>query len=465
MVSLKILFVIRSGEHLLYFRSIVEELLKRGHKVKLLYDAKWTDEKDPKILADFKNANKNYDFEYGVAVRRNDAWRKILFHTREILSYRSYLLEPRRNLRKYYHDRWLGYLPATLQSVLRYGFVRSLLGSSVAAATLRFFERIAPPDKKICEDIVRFRPDVVVASPVNMRFSSADLEYLKAAKQMSIPTALPVISWDNLTNKGLIHVMPDILLAWNRDQAAEARIPHGVPMDKIKLIGAPVFDQWFSSLKLGYSRKEFCDKYGLRESDPILAYLGSSVNVAQDESWLVADLRKALNEADEIGSLPAGSLRNTQIIIRPHPANYKIYDKLNLKKVIILPKTGTLPDSKDSAQIFYDTLYHAAAVLGVNTSGMIDAIIVGKPVMSILPKMYKDSQSETQHFQYLLENDVLEITRNLDEFLEIFKKILTGRDAKKEQREAFIKKYIRPNGLEKSAGDAAADEIEKITRY
>jgi len=427
-------------------------LFGRGHKVKLLYDQRWTETADS--LERLNSFKKNHsDFEFAEATRRSDFWRKILFHTRELLSYRSYLLLPRKDFRKYYQERWKSYLPATLRSFFNYGFARFLLKSGVSGGSLRLFERIAPPYGKISEDILKFKPDIVMASPVNMRFSSADLEYLKAAKALKIPTAIPVISWDNLTNKGLIHIVPDILLVWSEEGKKEAMAHHGIPERNIRVVGAPVFDQWFLKMKVSQTREEFCGKYGFRAKDPVVLYLGSSVNVARDESWVLERLRKAMDEDD--------ALKNTQIIIRPHPANFRIYEKLNLKDVLILPKEGSLPNSEDSLKLFYDTLYFSVCTISINTSGMIDAIIAGKPGMAFMPDEYKDSQMETLHFRHLFLTGALAGVKNGAEFAGALKNLLAGKDARRKNRENFVKKFIRPNGLGISAGEAAVEEIEK----
>lgn len=453
---LKILFVSRSGAFFGAHRSIINALLERGHYIRYLFDERWTNDAEKKpALKELDDLKKKYNtFEYGIALRRNDAWRKILFHTREILSYRSYLLEPRKSLCKYFQNRWLGYLPATLRSILNYNLAKGVLASDIAALVLRGFENIAPADKKICKDILKFQPDVVVASPVNMRFSSADLEYLKAAKYLKIPTALPVYSWDNLTDKGMFHVLPDRFLVWNEDGKKEAISHHHIPERLIKIIGVPVFDKWFVRFTPSQTIAEFCARYGLSEKNPIVLYLGSSANIAKDESWVIEEMRKALDADSE--------LAKTQIIIRPHSANKVVYRRLHLHDVIVLPKDGQILNLREALQFFYDMLYFAAATIGVNTSGMIDALIAGKPGMVFITPTYEDTQLETAHFRQLFNSGALECVKSGEEFVEAFKKLLAGEDERKEKRESFVRYFVRPNGFEKSAGECAADEIEEL---
>ena len=191
-----------------------------------------------------------------------------------------------------------------------------------------------------------------------------------------------------------------------------------------------------------------------------MVYLGSSANIAKDETWLVLELREALNKS------PDELLRNAKLVVRPHPANCKVYEKIDGSSeahgIFIFPKTGALPNDQDSRKLLYNTLYHSAAVVGINTSAMIESVIVGKPVVSYLTDEYRKTQAEAQHFQQLLAENVLEVVKTPEEFVEVAGKLIAGKDTHKKEREAFVKKFIRPLGFEKLAGEAAADEIEKM---
>ncbi len=73
---------------------------------------------------------------------------------------------------------------------------------------MKRIETLVPPDPGITRWLEDYRPDVVVASPFIFPVSK-ELEYIKAAKALSIPTVGAVLSWDNLTSKGTFHVIPD----------------------------------------------------------------------------------------------------------------------------------------------------------------------------------------------------------------------------------------------------------------
>lgn len=445
---MRILFVIRTGDIFPYFRSIVVSLIEQGHTVRYLSDLKWTKADEAEwILGRFKAEHER--FEYGYAVNRDDSWRKILFHTRELLGYRMYLTSKQS---PFYEQRWLTYLPKTFQRFFRYGLARSFWKMRLVGWLLRGFERIAPADKAVLRDIAVFKPDVVVANPTHARCSSVDLEYLKAAKRLGIPTVIPVAGWDNLTTKGAIAIQPDLLLAWNDVQRAEAMEWHGTPGERIRLTGAAFFDDWFSYRKPSINKKGFCAQYGLREHDPIFLYLGSSKNMAENEVWLVERLHAALTHSGN------ERLKRVQFLVRPHPANYLNYTAIANKDIVIAPK-GELPKSESVMQTFYDALYYTSGAIGVNSSSMLMAIIAGKPVLTLLTDEYRRTQEQTQHFVQLLEHDVLEASETDEGFVKNAVRILDGKDDRRERRAAFIKKFLRPHGLTNAAGEEAAAAI------
>ncbi len=454
--KLKILFAIRSTNNFLHVKSIVAALCNREHTVHALFDSRWS--KYEGGLDAVHEYEKDFPtFSHEFSLRRNDWWNTPLFYAREILSYRRYVKITIERQSDYYKDRYEAYLPNFFRAFLRMPYARVFVKTAFLGWALTLVERIAPPDKYIIAAIKQYAPDFFLASPIDLRFASSELEYLKAAKALGVPSAVPVASWDNLTTKGLIHVFPDWLFVWNDVQEEEAVLHQNFPRDRIRIIGAPMFDGWFSNVRPSLTREEFCRTHGLRAEDPIIVYLGSSSNMAKDETWLVEKLR------DMLDGSPDPLLRRTQMIVRPHPANAKIYEKIVRKDIVILPKEGDLPDTSESLQLFFDTLYFSvASVVGANTTGIIDAIVMGKPAIGILTGEYGKTQGQTKHFRQLLDAEVLELVRDTNTFASVIKNILDGKDERCEKRQAFIGRYIRPRGLEISAGEVAAREVEKM---
>ena len=447
---MKVLFVIRSVEYFHYYKSIAKALQKRGHFFKLLFDKKFS-------VNGLENIEKN-GFLCGWAVSRSDFFGNILAVSRDLKSSARYFKTGELELPDSNRAGWLNRLPLISHRFVKLPGVKYFILSRFFERGFRFLEKIISPHRGASEDIKKFNPDLVVTSPVNFQGSSAETEYLKAARALGIRTALPVISWDNLTRRGLIHIFPDCLLAWNETQKKEAIKYMDFPEERVRVTGAPAFDGWFGHGERPAEREAFCKVNGLRSEDPIVLYLGSSRNIAQDERWLLKALRGAfLNSKDE-------KLKKTQIIFRPHPGNIRPYQDFNLEGVLVLPRGGALPEAKEDFKLFYNSIVHSVAVIDINTSGIIDTIAAGKPAIAMMMPKYASSREGTLHFRQLLEAGALEEAKTPEECVEITRRLLSCEDNKKQNREAFIKKYIRPLGLGVSAGEQVVLELENLKK-
>ncbi len=445
---MKILFVIRSLAHFSYIASIAKALDDDGVEVDLLFDPYWSRKASPTIVEEFIKQSRNVRMDW--AIQRDDYWRHLVFPLRELRSYISYLRRPDQSA--YYTTRWAGYLVFPLRQIVKFKIVEWLLTILPVSTLLNLIEKAVPAHKKIKNDLVNRNPRAVVVTPMYMRFSE-EVEYAKAAKAMGIHVAVPVYSWDNLTTKGLYHVTPDLTLAWNEVQKQEAEQIHAIPSNRIVITGSPFFDKWFDAGRRLENHREFCRRINLPSDRPFILYLGSSANIASDETWLVEELYRCLNNH------PNSAIRELSLLVRPHPANAKIYEKLKDENITVWPKDGALPEADQTQIDFFNMLHHSQLTIGVNTSGMIDAIINNKPTISVLTKKYHTTQQQTVHFRQLLKADVLEVAKSPDEALAIVEKILAGRDCCRDQRLRFRENFVRPCGLEFEAGAVAAEAI------
>lgn len=444
---LKIIFAVRAVENYVYAKSIIENLALRGHKLEVIFDRRYSS-KDLGHLGNSKISGVKYrwalvDYSY---------WRKIFYNCQDILSWRRYFLVKNQSL--FYRQRWVVYLPLIVKYLVKFPLIRKIIISDFTARLLRSIVDLTPVPPKVVDDLEKFEADVVVATPANMPYSSCDQEYLRAAKSLKIPTVVPVFSWDNLTTKGLFHAMPDLLLVWNETQVNEAWRHHQISKKDIKVCGAFLFDFWFRDRQPSQSREEFCKKWGLAANKPILCYLETSESLTGDERWLVGELKGNLKGARDV------RLKNTQIIVRPHPFKSHFSD-FKLPGVFVIPNIGTWSKGSEVIQLYFDTLFYSFAVLGINTSGFIDAVICDKPIVALSDDNFKKTQVETEHFKQLLENDVVEIAKRED-LTRVLAHLLAGKDTRKSKRKNFIRKFIRPTGLENNAGELATHEIESL---
>ncbi len=416
----RVLFVIKSLAHFSYVSSIIAELDKTC-RVELLFNERWSSRgglklinQSRRVVLEFIRHSNNVTLNGWTVERTANRW---IFPLREIRSYISYIR--RKDQSEYYLKRWNGYLPLRLSKLFSYRIVKFLLSLFPNYELLTLIEKCVPSDRGIIEDLIKRKPDVVVATPINHRFSE-EIEYVKAAKSLGIPTVTTALTWDSLSTKGVFHVIPDLTLVWNEMQKQEAIQIHGVSRDKVRVTGAPFFDKWFDS-DLDEGRDLFCERMGLDPDKPFVLYLGSSANIAMDETALIQKIY------DNIG---------WNMLVRPHPANSKNYSKLSGNKGMCI-QGGVLPVSESEQKDFHNAIRHCEFALGVNTSAMIDVIIHDKECISVGDREYKNTQGDTAHFKHMVS--------------------ALGLHGK---RKEFIRKYIRPHGFAISAGIMAARAIK-----
>lgn len=426
---MRILFLIKSIAHFPYVSSILEELKKNDAKIYVLFSKNASLGIDPSRVLEFSK-------KYGIITRwmeeREGRFKKIIPLLREAKTYSNYL--NRKGTSAYYKDRWKSYLPF----YFRFGMKNYYRIADK-------IENMIPPSENVTTSIKDIRPDVVVATPANQRFSE-EIEYIKSAKRLNIPTVIHTLSWDNLTTKGLFHVKPDRLLVWNASQSEDAMLYHRIPAANIKITGSPFFDKWFSYERESDSKYVFCEKVGLNPKKPYFLYLGSSSNIVKDETWLIEKISNEYTNAD--------------ILFRPHPANYRNYLWMEQYNIAIYPKTGKLIDSKEDQNEFYRSLLHASFVFGINTSAMLDAVINDKPCVTLICDKYSNTQSKTQHFNSMVLG--MYQCNNFYQLYNTFNELLEGKDSYKNHRKFFIKHFIQPDKT-RSAGNITANYIMEMT--
>ncbi len=328
--------------------------------------------------------------------------------------------------------------------------------ASVVSRALDTIERAIPSGADIDACLDRINPDAVVVTPL-VDFNSYQIDYVKSARRRGTPVALAVASWDNLTNKGVIAVQPDVVYVWNEAQRREAIDLHRASPSRVRVTGAALFDDWFDASP-STSRTAFCARVGLDPGQPYLLYLCSSGFIAPHEAAYVRRWIQALRTSRQ------ESLRHCGVLVRPHPGNAAVWQSeelADLGNVAVSPRAGALPLDEDAKQGYFDSLHHAAAVVGVNTSGMIEAGIVGRRSFSILEPAFADTQEGTVHFAHLTDTGFLTVASTLDEHHAQLAAELSC-PSSRATFAGFLESFVRPAGLDVPATPRLVDAIEAL---
>jgi hypothetical protein len=238
---MKILFLARHFTYFRNFESVLRDLASRGHQLHLAveHDESLGGTKLVQSLLDeFPNVTAGV-----LPERAEDDWTWTATRLRLGLDYLRYqhpVFDRAYKLR----ERSRGRTPG--------GFV--MLGDAVHAAggwarrgaetALRRMERAIPAPPSIRAFIEARRPDLMLLTPL-IDLGSSQIDYLRAARELGVPTALCVWSWDHLSSKALIRECPERVFVWNETQKREAVELHRVPAERVVITGAQCFDHWF----------------------------------------------------------------------------------------------------------------------------------------------------------------------------------------------------------------------------
>jgi hypothetical protein len=320
-------------------------------------------------------------------------------------------------------------------------------------------EQAIPTSRRVDAYIRAFGPDAVLVTPL-VDFASVQVDYLKSAASLGIPTGVAVASWDNLTNKGLLRFLPDRVLIWNETQRRELERFHGVPGERAITTGAPKFDEWFER-RPARPPADFAKHVGLDPRRPFLLYVCSSAFIAPHEVSFVRHWIERLRASSD------QRLADIGVLVRPHPQNAAQWCDVDLSaygNAVVWPRSGSHPDVGEARAGFFDSLAHSAAVVGINTSAMIEAAIVGKNVLTISDPAFASTQEGTLHFHYLLRENggFLRVAASLDDHEEQLRAILDGGESEVERVEEFVRDFVRPHGLDIPASSLVAQAIDEL---
>ena len=449
---MRVLFIARHFTYFRNFESVIAALADRGHQVHLA-----ADRQEPRGWGEVvARLAAKYPERVSVSYAPISKWgryRQLASALRIGLDYLRYS-DPRYEATPRIRERAYERTPLLVLGLAKSPF------RGVLTRVLSLLERAVPRQSGVDEFIAAQRADVLLITPL-IELGSPQLDYLRAARALGIRSALCVWSWDHLSSKALIRVVPDKVIVWNATQRDEAERFHGVSADRVIVTGAQCFDQWFDRAP-SRDREAFSRRVGLESARSFLLYVCSALfRGSPSEAAFVLRWITSVRQSGD------AHLRDMPILVRPHPQRSaewtaEILAELSRMKDVVL--WGSNPVDAESRADYFDSMFHAAAVVGLNTSALVESAIVDRPVFTILLPEFRESQEGTFHFHYLLDpvNGFLNVSRSLDEHTQQLAGALSGAIVRSNRR--FVEHFVRPRGTAVAATPVFADAVEAIAR-
>jgi hypothetical protein len=441
-----------------YFEAALDELAGRGHDVRVAVEsARKRELPDGAGLVLSRLSEEGALTVEHLPPMPNGSRERVARALRASIDYLRYL-EAEYAAADGLRERAASRVPGPLRGLLSMRLLGGPRARGLTARALRAVEARLPIPSWAATPIVASRPDVVLVTPI-VGLGSHQVDYLRAAARSGVPTVFPVASWDNLTNKGVLKHQPTATLVWNELQADEATRLHGLPRERVVVTGAHTFDHWFS-WRPSSSGEEFRACTGLPPGRSFVLYVCSSEFVAPGE---VAFVREWV---DQLRRSSAPELAGLGVLVRPHPQNATSWerDPVELEGVVIWPRRGAVPTDAERKQAYFDSIFHSSAVVGINTSALVEAAIVGRPTLAPIDPRFEHAQEGTLHFAHLasgLGDGPLITGRIWDEHLAQLARALEDPSSSAPRLRGFVRSFIRPFGLDEPAARRFADAVER----
>lgn len=307
-------------------------------------------------------------------------------------------------------------------------FIGIVFGKSRAMRKLiRFFDRVfVPRDPFLLEIIKKYSPDAVLAPDIIL---GSDRVILRAAKKLGIKSIGMVRSWDNLTAKGVIQVIPDYLIAQTNIMKQEAIDIGDMKPEQVFVCGVPQFDMYWKPPT--HTREEFLHSLHIPLSKRILLCTPFHGEFSQKSGlMLIAELAKAIDD----GRLP----RDLHLLVRYRPEDGKGAqgpEEFNNPHItatrpfsILFTNQRGNPDyefTQANMDLMVNTLRYSDVTLNAISTLTIDAIALDKPVINIRfdidpntpPGSRVELYSHFDHYLTIERTGGVRLAYSLDELL------------------------------------------------
>jgi len=310
----------------------------------------------------------------------------------------------------------------------------------------------------------KYNPNIVFLAHL---FGDAEIAILHEAKKRDVVSAGFINSWDKLTSRCILRILPDKLIVPNNITKEEAIKYHDVDKETIFISGPPQFDLYKKVFPT--NKEDFYKSLNINLSKKIILFcpLGKAFS---DVDWNIIE---SLNSLIKNGSLDY----DVHIIVR-FPPNDIVDVKENIDKnyfsfvkpgVRFSSKRGVDWDmGKGDLQSLVDNIYHSSLVLCFSSTINIDATLLDKPVINIdfnnikSDSFYKTPRPlyEMVHYKNILRYDGIKLVKDEDELVDEINAYLKDSSKDSVGRKKITEEQV--GKLDGKAGERTADFVYSL---
>ena len=299
--------------------------------------------------------------------------------------------------------------------------------------------------------------------------AAAEYPYALVAQELGLTTISSILSFDNLTSRGLLPSYGQYLV-WSEGMRADLlRMYPMVSPERVEVTGTPQFD-FHRRPEAHWPRVRTLEALGLPADSRYLAYAASHSSLTPGEPRLVAQL------AARLAASPGFSAH--RLVVRMHPLDdWSRWEPVRqLRSVVLSPAWDVPPDPEGWAfgsvadqERLVSTFAHADVCLNIASTATLDAAILGRPVVGIdfraepdCPRDILYEEYDADHYRPLVEMGGLRIAHGWGELEALLAGALREPGADAAQRRAMVEREC--GAVDGHAADRVADAVLRAAR-
>lgn len=216
-------------------------------------------------------------------------------------------------------------------------------------------------------------------------FDETEIHFLREAKKRKIKTIGFINSWDKLTARCMLRLLPDKLVVFNDIVKQEAILYDEIRSKDIFVSGIPQYDSYFSTSGI-LTREDFFRKIGIDPQKKLIVFIPAGLSCS-DSDWAALDLIYRLQTEGKFAKDAAFFIRfpPNDFLEEREIGKRNLYLKYDHPGVRFASKRGGDWDMTfaDLAHL-KNTLYHMSLMISYGaSSASIDAAIFDKPIIHL----------------------------------------------------------------------------------
>lgn len=276
----------------------------------------------------------------------------------------------------------------------------------------------------------KYKPDLVFLAHL---FDESEIHLLRAAKKRKIKTVGFINSWDKVTARCILRILPDKCVVFNDIVKRELMKHDEVAEADIFVSGIPHYDHYFNEERS--SRSDFFRKIKISPQKKLIVYASAGRAQSEADLEMIALLTELLKQG-ELG-------RQADLLVRFQPNDFIDAKELATRLKVAYDYPGIRFSEKrgvdwdmnfDDLKHLKDTLYHMSALISYTSSMCIDAAIFDKPVININFELHPNAPAhklptryfKVDHYQNVLRTGGVRLVGNREELTHWLKRYLAN---------------------------------------